>query len=71
MLSPQLVELFGRIRRCGFVGGGVSLGVDFGFSKAQTFPISFLCPLLLDKDVCSQLLLQHHAYLPTAMLHTR
>ena len=23
----------GRIRRCGFVRGGVSLGVDFGVSK--------------------------------------
>ena len=38
MLSHQGVELFDRIkriRRCGLVGGSVSLGVSFEVSKAQ------------------------------------
>lgn len=37
MLSHQGVELFDirRIRRCGLVGGNVSLGVVFRLSKAH------------------------------------
>jgi hypothetical protein len=35
MLSPQLWSCFGRIRRHGLVGGGVSLGVNLEISKAQ------------------------------------
>jgi hypothetical protein len=34
MLSHQRVELFERIRRCGLVGGSVSLGLAFKVSKA-------------------------------------
>jgi hypothetical protein len=39
----------GRIRRCGFVGGGVSLEVDFEFSKDScrflTLSLSPACAL--------------------------
>jgi len=46
MLDPQLMEPFGRIRRCGLVGGGVSQEVSFDLSKAHTIPFnsSFLPP---------------------------
>lgn len=38
MLSPQLTELFGKIRKYGLVGVIVSLGVGFKDSKANTIP---------------------------------
>lgn len=31
MLGPELVELFGKVRECGLIGRGVSLGVSFTF----------------------------------------
>ena len=52
MLSHQGVELFDRIRRirrCGLVGGNVSLGVGFEVSKTCVRPS--LCLLLTDQDV--------------------
>ncbi|EGW04948.1 hypothetical protein I79_003453 [Cricetulus griseus] len=33
VLGLQLVELLGRIRRCGLIEGGVSLGAGFEVSK--------------------------------------
>lgn len=35
MCGPWLVSYLGRIRRCSFVGRGVSLGVDFEVSTGQ------------------------------------
>jgi hypothetical protein len=36
MIAPQLWNCLGRIRRHGFAGGGVSLGVGFEVSKSVT-----------------------------------
>jgi hypothetical protein len=36
------MALFGRIRRCGFVRGSVSLGEGLDVSKAQARPNGFL-----------------------------
>jgi hypothetical protein len=38
MLESQLVELFGRIRRCGLFGRGVT-GAGFEVSKPTLFPV--------------------------------
>jgi hypothetical protein len=40
----------GGIRRCGFVGGGVSLRVDFRVSKAQANPSVLLFLLSVDRE---------------------
>lgn len=48
MLGFQLVELFGKIRGCDLVGGGVSLQVSFELSKAQA--------ILTECSPCSPLL---------------
>ena len=65
---------------CGFVGEGISLGKVLRFQKptiplpppSSLSPLSSLppsfCLLLADKDISSQLLLQLHACLSTAML---
>ena len=59
-----------RVRRCGLVGRGVSLGVDSEVAEAHVILISafLLSLLLMDQDVSSQLLLQHHAGFSAAML---
>jgi hypothetical protein len=44
----------GRIRRCGFVEGGIAVGWALRF-KDISFPASSLCFLLADQDVSSQL----------------
>lgn len=31
MLGPELMELFGKVRGCGLIGRGMSLGVSFTF----------------------------------------
>jgi hypothetical protein len=36
ILNPQVLGLFGRIRRCGLVKEGVSLGVDFKVLEIHT-----------------------------------
>lgn len=56
-LVPSWWNSLGRARRYGLIGRGMSLGMGFEVSKAQFIPISFLCFLLVDKDVSSQLLL--------------
>jgi hypothetical protein len=43
----------GRIRRCGPVGGGVSLGQALRFQKPRLFPVCSLCPQLSDQDMSS------------------
>ena len=48
-----------RIRRCGLIGRSVSLGVRFEVSKAHA---SSHLSLLVDQNVNSQLLLQHHVF---------
>ena len=48
----------GRTRRCGLVGGGVSLGAGFEVSKVSHIP-SALLPHAY-QDVSSELLLQHY-----------
>lgn len=56
-LAPQLVELFGKIGRCG-LGGDVSPGWVVRFQK--TGAITNVClslSLLADQDVSSQLFL--------------
>lgn len=40
MLGPQLVELFGRIRRYELIGKGASLAAYFEVSKAHIIPVS-------------------------------
>jgi len=49
MFGHHGVALFERVRRCGLVGGNVSLGVSFGVSKAQSRPSGslFFCYLLV------------------------
>ena len=38
IFGPQQVELYGKDRECGLVGGGVSLGVGVEASNALTIP---------------------------------
>jgi hypothetical protein len=38
-----LEEMWPCWRRCGLVGGDVSVGVGFEVSKAHTFPVISLC----------------------------
>ena len=61
------MELFGKY---GIVGEGIALhwGQVLRFSKMTPFPLIPPCLLLLDQDISSQLLIQHHACLPAAML---
>jgi hypothetical protein len=40
-----------RIRRCGLVGGGVSLGVELEVSKVHVHPSVSLCLLPVEQDV--------------------
>lgn len=72
MFGPQLVELLGKIKRYGLVGGGLSLGMGFEISKAQAVSSNGpdLLPGLVYEDVNSRLLLQHHASLTDSILHT-
>lgn len=53
----------GRLKRCGFVGEGVSLGAGFPVCH-------FLYFLFVDGDVSSQLLLQRRVCLPITVLPT-
>lgn len=66
MALMSLWNCLGRMRKCGLVGGSVSLGTDFEVSKALT--ISALSPVLVHPDGSSQLLLQHHVCLPAVAL---
>lgn len=52
-LSPQLINCLKRIKKCGLVGGSLSLGVGFKVSKAHSRPSSslFLYLLPMDQDV--------------------
>ena len=70
MLSFCLWNCLQRVRRCGLVGRGESLGVDSEVAEAHVIPISafLLSLLLMDQDVSFQLLLQHGAGFPAAML---
>lgn len=70
MSGSQLMECLERVRKCGFVGTGVPLGVGFEVSKAcaktsvsvcLSVPISW--PTACGSYISSQLLLQHCAYL--------
>lgn len=45
-------------------------GRGFEVSKAQPSPVGSLCLHLADKDVVSQLRVQHHTCLPAARLPT-
>ena len=54
----------GTIRRCGLVGGSVSLGVGFEVSDNQAAPSD----LPADQEQNSQCLLQHHIRLFPAMM---
>jgi hypothetical protein len=54
----------GRIRRCGFVGIGITGA--FEVSKAHTV-LTSLFLMVMSQDMSSQLLLQHHACLSAAM----
>lgn len=61
----QLVELFKK------VGGGLPLGLALRFQGPVTFPVTLLSLSLIpayESDVSSQLLLQHCACLPAAMI---
>lgn len=67
MLGPQSVELFGeRRRRHGLVDGVVSQGWALIFQM----PLTFLVNSLSLPPTCPQLLFQHRACLPTALLPT-
>lgn len=75
MLGPQLVELFGRIRRYELIGKGVSLAAYFEVSKAHIIPVSvhtLICsplPPPLPSSLRPSLhymLLQHYACLLAA-----
>ena len=60
MFGPQWSDCLGRIRMCDFVDRDVTLGTFFEVSnQLLTTPMD---------HVSSQLLLQHHAYLLTALL---
>jgi hypothetical protein len=37
------------------------------FQKPMAFLVSFLCKMLIDDDISSQLLLQYHTYLSAAI----
>jgi hypothetical protein len=54
--------VLGRIRRCGFVGRSLSLGISFEVSKDHTIPRVPLCLMVLDQDVSSLL------FLPSAIM---
>lgn len=68
MFGSWLVECLGKIRKCGFLGGVVSLSADSEVSKAHTKPSLSLCFLLVNQDVSCRLLLQPHAYLLASLL---
>lgn len=55
-------------RRSGLVESGVSLGPDFDASKAHPTPSELTCPVLVDQDGSSQLLIHYHVCLPATML---
>lgn len=59
-INHQETELFERIRKCGLVGGSVSLGVGFEVSQAPDRLSVFPLPLLVDEDVA-------HSYFSSTM----
>ena len=61
-----------RIRRCGLVGGGVSLGVGFPLKTQRLVLLSACspCDVGVGQDVSSQLLLQRHTCLHATVLLT-
>ena len=67
MLGPQLVDSVGRVRRCSFVGGGVSLEQALKFQKPTPFQLAFSALRLLSQHELSGIA-QHHAGLPAALL---
>lgn len=54
-------NFLGRVKRCGFVGRGISLGADSEVSKTYTIPSMSLCFMAASQDVSSQQLNQCHA----------
>ena len=47
-LVPTWWNCLGRIRRCGFIGGGMLLGIDFEVSKDLCDSQCALCLLFVD-----------------------
>lgn len=43
MFGSKLVEALGRFRKCGLVGGDMSLGVGFEVSKVHARPSLMVC----------------------------
>jgi hypothetical protein len=72
MKTVSLQRLTGNstLRRCGPVGGSVSLEAGFGVSGAQARPSASLSLFLLpvDTDVEISAPLQYHVYMSAAML---
>jgi hypothetical protein len=58
--DPSWWNYLGRIRRCGLVGEGMSLGAGFGIQKPMPFSANSP-PHACGSDVISQLPFQHHA----------
>lgn len=74
-LVPSWWYSLGRVRRYSFIGGGVSLEVNFEISKDHfiaSYPSHPYCSslMLADQDVSFQLLLQCHALSLAAILPT-
>ena len=51
MFGFQMADCLGRVRRRGFIGGGVSLGVGVEVSEAMPGPVAFSLPLPVDQEV--------------------
>lgn len=68
MLGHQGVVLFERIRKSGFIGGGMSLGMGFELSESpfHAQSLSLLLPAYLNIETL-KLLLQHHVCVNTSM----
>lgn len=74
--SPIGGTALGEIRRCGLIGVKVAvleevchMGMAFEVSKAHTGPVLLsICLQLVGQDLSFQLLLKHHAGLPTSMI---
>lgn len=64
VFNPQLVNCLGRIKMCGPLGGGMSLGLGYKISQTHVWPNPSLSALPRDLDIKLSTTVQHYTCLP-------
>lgn len=64
VFNPQLVNCLGRIKMCGLLGGGMSLGLGYEIPQTPVRPSSSFSAVPRDLDIKSPATVQHYTCLP-------